>query len=238
MDVVLYEKPLRIELAGTDLIVNGGKHPRSARTLGEMRKVLREYHEEAADVELYYMYRDVYRQGDIRFDITVIPAKMLGNEYVKTKGHYHPGSEEGPAYPEVYQVLRGNAEFIMQKKNRNGSVDAMIVSAQEGDVVLVPPGWGHVTANKGENTLVLANLVYGGFESLYQEYEENQGAAFYYLKGGQIAQNTNYMVHENEQLSPADVDKRYGFSSEDLLAEFASDPKKFEFLKKPLLLES
>jgi len=139
MDVVLYEKPLRIELSGTELVVNGGKHPMSKRTLGEMRKVLREYHEEAADVELYYMYRDVYSQGDIRFDITVIPAKMLGNEYVKTKGHYHPGSEDGPAYPEVYQVLRGTVEFIMQKRNRNGSVDAMIVSAQEGDTVLFSP---------------------------------------------------------------------------------------------------
>ena len=237
MDVVLYEKPLRIELSGTELVVNGGKHPMSKRTLGEMRKVLREYHEEAADVELYYMYRDVYSQGDIRFDITVIPAKMLGNEYVKTKGHYHPGSEDGPAYPEVYQVLRGTVEFIMQKRNRNGSVDAMIVSAQEGDTVLIPPGWGHVSINKGETTLVMANLVYSGFESLYKEYEENQGAAFYYLKGGQIVQNTNYIVHENEQVSVAELNKRYGFSSEDILSDFASNPKKFEFLKKPSLIE-
>src|SRR4030042_1700651 len=194
MDAVLYEKPLRIELAGTELFVNGGKHPGSARTMGQMRKVMREYHDEAADGALYYMYRDVFKREGIRFDITVIPPRMIGGEYVKTLGHYHPGSEDGPAYPEVYQVLRGTAEYIMQKKNRNGSVDAMIVSAQEGDILIIPPGWGHVSINRGEATLVMANLVYEGFESLYKEYEDNQGAAFYYLKDGQIVQNTNYVV--------------------------------------------
>ncbi|MEW6748230.1 MAG: glucose-6-phosphate isomerase family protein [Candidatus Micrarchaeota archaeon] len=236
MDAVLYEKPLRIELAGTDLFVNEGKHPKSIRTMGQMRKVLRQYHDEAADVPLYYMFRDVFKREGIRFDITVIPARIIGDEYVKTFGHYHPGSEDGPAYPEVYQVVRGNAEFIMQKRNRNGSVDTMIVAAKEGEVILIPPEWGHVSINRGENTLVLANLVYEGFESLYKEYEENQGAAFYYLKEGQMTQNTNYVVHENKQLSAAKINESYGFSSKDILAEFYADPRRFEFLKKPGLL--
>ena len=236
MDVVLYEKPRRIELVGTELLVDGEKHPKSVRTLGQMRVVMQEFHEEAADVELYYMYRDVYHQGDLRFDITIIPQKVLGGEYAKTKGHYHPGSEDGSAYPEIYQVLRGKAEFILQKKNRNGSVDSMLIDAKEGDVVLIPPNYGHVTVNKGEATLVMSNLVYSGFDSLYQEYAENKGAAFYYMEGGQIKQNTNYIVHLNEQISPEKLNKRYEFSCDDILNEFVLDPKKFEFLKKPSLI--
>ena len=48
--------------------------------------------------ELYYMYRNVARCEDrriierhgLRFDITLIPPGMIGQEYNKTVGHYHP----------------------------------------------------------------------------------------------------------------------------------------------------
>ncbi len=233
MDMVLYEKPLRVELVGSNLFVNGGRHPRSVRTLAQMRKVMMGFNEDASPIELYYMYRSVYVNEDIRFDITVIPALAVGGECAKTHGHYHPGSEDGLAYPEVYQVLRGNAAFILQKKNRNGSVDAMVIDARDGDVVLLPPGWGHVSVNKGETTLVLSNLVYDRFESLYGDYEESQGAAYYYTKDGEIVQNTNYIVQKNEHLSAKELNEKYGFSCKDLLSEFQAEPKKFEFLKKP-----
>jgi glucose-6-phosphate isomerase len=166
----------------------------------------------------------------------VIPPLVVGGEFAKTHGHYHPGSEDGSAYPEVYQVLRGRAEFIMQRKNRNGSVDTMAIDARDGEVVLLPPGWGHVTINKGADTLVLGNLVYDHFGAAYTEYEDNQGAAFYYTKDGELIQNTNYIVQKNEQLSAAELNKRYHFQCKDILAEFAADPKRFEFLKKPGLL--
>ncbi|MFH0737649.1 MAG: glucose-6-phosphate isomerase family protein [Candidatus Micrarchaeota archaeon] len=236
MDVVLYEKPLKIELAGTNLFVNGGRHPRSVRTLAQMRKVMMDFNEDASALELYYMYRSVYVHEGIRYDITLIPPMVVGGERAKTHGHYHPGSEDGLAYPEVYQVLRGHAKFIMQKKNRNGSVDAMVVDARDGDAVLLPPGWGHVTVNKGEDLLVLGNLVYDHFGSVYSEYEELQGAAFYYAKDGELIQNTNYIVQKNEQISAKELNRRYGFECKDLLSEFTADPKRFEFLKKPGLL--
>ena len=232
MATVLYEKPIRIELAGYNLLVNGDSHPKTARTLSRMKKVMMSPAEDI-DLDMYYMYRNVYRSSDIRFDITVIPPFAIRKECAKTFGHYHPGSEDGLAYPEVYQVLRGSAVFILQKKNRNGSVDASVVYADEGDVILLPPGYGHVSINRGENPLVLSNLVYDRFESLYADYEESQGGAYYYLKDGELVQNTNYIVQKSEQITPKTLDERYGFKCKDLLSEFAEHPKKFEFLKKP-----
>jgi glucose-6-phosphate isomerase len=160
--------------------------------------------------DMYYMYRNVCKKDDIRFDITAIPALEVKGECAKTHGHYHPGSEEGLAYPEVYQVLYGSAVFIMQKRNRNGSVDVMIVDAKEKDVVLLPAGYGHVSVNSGEDMLVLGNVVYDRFSSLYDDYDENQGAAYYYLKGGELVQNSNYIVQRNERImdSPAAIYSR------------------------------
>ncbi|MEW6721991.1 MAG: glucose-6-phosphate isomerase family protein [Candidatus Micrarchaeota archaeon] len=236
MDTVLYEKPMRVELVGTILFVQGSQTKKTTRTLSQMQKTLMSPPTGIPEVDMYYMYRNVYKADDIRFDVTVIPSTSIKGECAKTHGHYHPGSEEGPAYPEVYQVLRGQASFVLQKKNRNGSVDVMVVNAGEGDAVLLPPGWGHVSVNRGDDVLVLSNLVYDRFESLYSEYEDNQGAAYYIMKDGELVHNTNYIVHEMERLSAKELASRHGFSCGDLLQEFHADPRKFGFLKSPKLL--
>jgi len=236
MNMVLYETPRKIELVGYNLFVDGKAHPRTTRNLREMKKTLLRYSEEFGNVDAYYMYRNVYKAGEMRFDITVIPTIQFGDEYPKTHGHYHPKSEDGLAYPEIYQVLRGSATFIMQKRNRDGSVDAMIVKAGEGDVILIPPGYGHVTVNDGSDPLVLSNLVYDRFDSLYREYAENQGAAYYYLSDGQFVQNANYIIRRSERIDAKTLAATYGFSCKDILVEFDGQPEKFTFLEKPKLL--
>ncbi len=233
MDIALYEKPLKIQLVGVNLFVNGNQHPKTVRTLGQMKATMMSFKEYAANLDMYFMYRSVYKHDGIRFDITVIPALDIEGECAKTHGHYHPKSEDGLEYPEVYQVLRGSAVFILQKKHRSGNVDALIVHAKEGDTVLLPPGWGHVSINDGETTLVLANLVCDKFESLYDEYDENRGAAYYFLKGGEVQQNQNYVIQGSGHMQAAELNQRYGFASKDILAEFFSHPEKFEFLLKP-----
>ena len=238
MDIVLYDKPMHIELIGYNLFVNGNQHPKSVRTVSQMAKTLMRsiQLDELENFDMYYMYRNVYKEAGMRFDITVMPSKPVGDECSKTHGHYHPKSEDGLAYPELYQVLHGRAEFILQKKNKNGSVDAALVSAKEREVVLLPPGYGHVSVNSGDDVLVLSNLVYDRFDSLYQDYETNRGAAYYYLKEGEIVQNTSYIVERNERVTAKEFNIRYKFECKDILSEAHIEPGKFAFLQKPSLL--
>jgi glucose-6-phosphate isomerase len=238
MDMVLYEKPLKIELTGYLLFVNGSQHQKTVRTVPQMLKTLmgRPDLESLETLDMYFMYRNVMKKDGMRFDITLIPPMGIAGEAPKTHGHYHPKSEDGLTYPEVYQVLNGRAVFILQKKNRNGSVDVSIVSAKARDVVLIPSGYGHVTVNSGSDALVLANAVYDMFEPMYHEFDENRGAAYYYLKDGSIVQNGIYVVEKNERLTAEELNARYGFACADLLSELHDHPQKFEFLKKPRLL--
>ncbi|MDY6768809.1 MAG: glucose-6-phosphate isomerase family protein, partial [Candidatus Nanohaloarchaea archaeon] len=116
------------------------------RMLDEMREMLldQEWAAQADNQALYYMYRDLYREehrdtieaNDLRFDITVIPPKRLGREYVKTKGHYHPEAEHGVPYPEIYEVMAGKAHYLLQKRDESGAVvDVVVVTAGAGDKV-------------------------------------------------------------------------------------------------------
>ncbi len=234
MKSILYEKPIKIELIDNVLFVDGKQHPRDTRTLSQMRSVLKD--DVPGDNDVYYMYRNIHKKNNIRYDITLILPDALGSECAKTHGHYHPQSEDGKSYPEIYQVLKGSALFILQKKNPTGTVDVIVVDANEGDVVLMPPDYGHISINKGNTPLVMANLVYEKFESEYGDVKGNKGAAYYYTTDHQLVQNPSYLVNKNSRISAGELCKRYKIDSKDILAEFLENQEKFDYLKKPGLL--
>lgn len=237
----LYEKPIRIEFNNEKINVNGQSFPYTARKLSEMKTVMRGDVDIdlAGNQEVYHMYREITKNNNIRYDITVIPAKIIEKEYNKTYGHYHPIAEENLTYPEIYQVLLGKAVFILQKPNRNGSVDVKIINAKTGEVVLIPPGYGHVTINpENKETLVLANLVSSLFESEYTEYKKNRGAAYYYMNGGEIVQNPQYIIQKTERLNASEMNEKIGLPYKDLLKEFTENPDAFRFLNKPAIVFS
>lgn len=138
--------------------------------------------------ELYYMYRGIEEKDSLRYDITIIPAKMMGNEFVKTKGHYHVSS-----WQEVYTVLEGEAIYLLQKRDQNGNIeDVYAVKAQKGDFIIMPSFYGHVTINSSKTqNLKMANWISPDCKSEYSDYENLQGACYYYTENGWI-KNENY----------------------------------------------
>jgi len=177
---------------------NGALPAPGIRTIRDMRAVLAVPACVASD-PLYYMYRDLARSATdrrwlidhrLRYDITVIPPRDLCGEHVKTKGHYHPENPAGTGYPELYEVLEGTAQFLLQTRKPD---DVVLIFADTGARVIVPPGYGHITINPSpDTTLVLANLVSTEFESEYGEYEALHGAAYYVMSDGRITRNPHY----------------------------------------------
>ncbi len=234
----IYEFPMKIELDGTKLLVDEKEITPSVRMLSEMKDVLLKdvNIEKTGDLEMYYMFRDIYRKDGMRYDITFIPYKEIAGECSKTYGHCHPIAEEKLTYPEIYQVLSGRALFILQKELSSAATVVTLVDAKKGDVVLIPPNHCHVSINPGPEDLLLANIVADDFKSIYQHFKENKGAAYYYTANGELIQNTNYIVEKNERINAQELNKRYEFECRDLLEEFHKNPEKFEFLKKPGLI--
>jgi glucose-6-phosphate isomerase len=147
---------------------------------------------------LYVMYRDLALAPEdrewlatnrLRYDITVITPRDLCGELAKTKGHHHPVSPSGVPYPEIYEVLEGRAHYLLQKKDLS---DIIMVHAGKSDLVVVPPGYGHVTINPGTSDLVMANLVSSSFTSEYRDYERLRGGAYYEMSGGKMIKNPRY----------------------------------------------
>lgn len=159
------------------------------RYLSELEKVV--YDKEwflSADknIELYQMYRMLKIENGLRYDITTIPPRMLGEEFIKTKGHIHAGF-----YGEVYVVLEGEGFYFAQKGDENSIEDVFVVHGKKGDVILIPAGYGHVTINSSSQELKTANWVAEKDKGNFEPFERNQGACYYYLKTGWV-KNLHY----------------------------------------------
>jgi glucose-6-phosphate isomerase, archaeal len=155
------------------------------RRLKDVKKVIfdKEWLKKANDFELYYMYRGMKKKDNLRYDITVIPPKMLGKEFVKTKGHYHLGKNG-----EIYIVLKGEALYLVQLKasKKDEIKDVYAVKAKKGDVVVIPPFYGHITINPSRKKLEMANWMDDKCQSDYSFFEQMNGACYFYTKNGWI----------------------------------------------------
>jgi glucose-6-phosphate isomerase len=168
------------------------------RTMNQMRTVLASPSCDSC-CQLYYMYRDLaktdedwewFHRHHLRYDLTVIPPADLCGERIKTKGHYHPANPAGVGYPEIYEVLEGRAQYLLQSRRLD---EVIIIDAAAGDLVIIPSGYGHTTINPSpDKTLAMANIVSTEFESEYGEYESLHGAAYYIMTSGMVARNPHY----------------------------------------------
>ncbi len=167
------------------------------RTIEDLRGVLADRNCRASG-PLYAMYRDLaltpghrgwLSEHGLRYDITIISPQNVCGEKAKTKGHYHPVNLSGTGYPEIYEVLEGSAHYLLQRRDLS---DVVMIRAEKGDHVIVPPFYGHVTINAGMTDLIMANIVSSEFSSEYTDYEARNGAAYYEFADGNIVTNPAY----------------------------------------------
>ncbi len=235
---------VKCDRMGKELLFYGKVHHPDVRMLRDMDEVVydKEWLSLQGDMELYYMYRDLSRNESdhkkifdnrLRYDITIIPAAMLGDEYIKTAGHYHPpvpGHEI--SYAELYQVLEGEAIYLLQKAEGDIVTDVVVCKAKAGDLVLVPPDYGHITINSSDRSLKMANWVCRDFSSLYEPVKKLFGGAYYLLKSGFIKNPDYQEVPEIRYVKPREYPEAGLFCGNDMYY-MVNDIGKLGFLTDP-----
>ena len=224
------------------------------RTGADMQSVLHNQKNCKLDPDLicYEMYRDRYateqdhvwlQERSLRYDVTVIFPHIICGEYNKTKGHYHPVCFHDLTYPELYEVISGQAIYLLQKQDLS---DIVAVHAKAGEAVLIPPNYGHVTINPSiSETLVMANIVSSQFESIYGDYEERCGAAYHYLSDETFVKNSAYpgsipplrTVYACDMKMPSEFPKApiYAIIKNEVGAAFFQNPSTHQEKLKDLL---
>jgi glucose-6-phosphate isomerase len=213
------------------------------RHLEDFKDVLAPNSPLAGPKDAYFMYRDVgwpddkkmFRQRNYRYDITTLQAGVIGRELLKTVGHYHPiipGTNV--TYPEVYEVISGRAHYICQKVDGNRVLEFFVVEALPGQKVVIPPGYGHITINPGDEPLVMSNVTADGFKSIYKPLEELDGGAYYELEDFTWEKNKNYDELSVPKWARANEVPEFGLTeAKPLYVSITENPDKFDYLLNP-----
>jgi len=240
---------LLLQLRGNQVLVGDDVQPviPAVRRLADARYAFCD--EAAAGMdELYYMYRDVARcvdkpvllQHGLRFDVTLIPPGLIGQEFNKTVGHYHPLKPgTSVTYPEVYEVLHGEATYLLQRPCAGGVDDVVAIKATAGDKVVIPPGYGHITINAGTETLLMSNWVASDFESVYADYKALRGGAYYLVSESGLAQwrpNPRYAKNAPLRFAGTKDYPEFGLTSlEPMYNLILKEPALLKFVTQPEL---
>jgi glucose-6-phosphate isomerase len=198
---------------------------------------------------VYDMYRGVclaqdkekFRAADLRFDITVFHPGLLGKEFCKTIGHYHPADPSGVRYPETYEVIKGKILFLVQKMDEayENILDFFAVEANEGDDVIFPPGYGHFAINQTNEIAITSNWSEANFKSEYEPVKKFHGAAYYTTKrenGTEFVPNKNYKnIPELKKLKLKEIPEFGLIKGEPSYISGQKNPNMLEYLIKPEL---
>ena len=179
------------------------QNPYAARSHKEMQDVLMS--PDATGPEIHYY---MIRGGNKKTNITVWEPGKVGDEYIKSYGHYHVGDLE-----ETYTILQGTGIIILQKRKVDASgnpIDNEIESfetksVKAGDKVFIPSGMGHLAINTGTTWFVTSdtspvnfdekNAVAAPGHADYAPFKKLHGAAYYVVeKNGEpsLVKNPNY----------------------------------------------
>ena len=222
-----------------EIEIAGRKFKADVRFAKDLIPVLAFPNELKEDFPAYFMFRDTFyseedwkkiKRYNLRYDITVIPPNKIGDEFIKTYGHYHPIAENNVSYPEIYEILEGEALLVLQRKTNDEVDDVIVVKAEKGDKVIIPPNYGHVTINPIEKELKMSNWVFRNFKSIYEPYTEKRGACYYYTTNGWI-KNENY--EKLPEIRFAKPNYEFLIAKNESMYSLINNVKKLEFLWKP-----
>lgn len=199
------------------------------RLLEEMLPVLKnpESVKKPKNTVIYDMYRGVKILDELRYDVTFFYPEILGDEYMKTFGHYHDNCTM-----EISEVLEGSIWGILQRyRNKPNEIeDVYLVEAKKGEKIVSPAGFGHVTINPTSESAICSNWINKKSKSDYMQYKKLHGACFYFTKKGK-EKNKNYKkIPELIKLRPKEIPKT-GITFDKPLVDYSN--KELDFLNNP-----
>lgn len=175
----------------------------AARTYEKMQDVLMDPKAPGSQIQ-YHMVRG----GSDQRNITIWEPGLVGNEYIKTYGHYHVGKLD-----ETYWIIFGEGIVLLQKraKDTQGNYlddeieEAYAVHVKPGDALFIPSEWGHLVANISKTYFVTADDSPVNFDEVnpvafpghadYEAVKRMQGFCYYIVEeNGQptLVKNTKY----------------------------------------------
>jgi glucose-6-phosphate isomerase len=216
------------------------------RRLDDIRKSLRDPHCEGPET-VYAIAMDVGKKEHqalleklhLLFGVVTYAAGKLGDEPVRSQGHIHKVSTlSGWSTPEIYEIWAGRAVIYMQESAKDNPGRCFAVEAGPGEVVVVPPGWTHITVSADpEQPLTFGAWCERDYGFEYDDVRAHNGLAWFPVIGytGKIEWKPNPMYRHSELQvkAPADYSSLGIEKGKPIYTQFEENERRFSFVPFP-----
>ena len=184
-------------------------------------------------------HREELRKRMLLFGVVTYAAGRLGKEPVRSQGHIHRvAAHSGWSPPEIYEIWAGRAIVYMQESTSDDPGPCFAVTAEPGQIVVVPPGWAHATLSASPDV----PLTFGawcdrdyGFE--YEQVRAHRGLAWYacFDDHGRLAwhRNASYIPTELSLGAARDYPELGLQKDSPIYAQFEKDPETVQWVSEP-----
>ncbi|MCG2462365.1 hypothetical protein K8352_16510 [Flavobacteriaceae bacterium F89] len=188
-------------------------------------------------------HQSLLKELHLLFGVVTYASGRLGNEPIRSQGHIHSRSAYagGWSTPEVYEIWEGKAIIYMQETANDNPGKCYAIHAAPGDIVVVPPFWAHATISADSETpLTFGAWCNRNYSFEYDEVRAHNGLAWYPVyKHGQLTwqANKNYDRSGLIEKSPESYSELGIQQEKSIYSIFEEDPKIFEYVPRPYLIE-
>ena len=216
------------------------------RRLGDMNELFVDAHDVPLDFPLYYMYNGIYRkmhekffkEGNVKYEYTVLPALTFNDEFLKAHGHIHTIRPiKNTRHVEIYEILHGEGYFQMFREVE-GILQVILMKVKPGDRFLIPGDYFHLSINTGKTPLIFGDLITNEAANDYGPLKVKKGAPFFAMKRENervgFVFNPNYGSTRFE-VSYVDIDSlpwENPVADLPLYAHFITHPEAFAYLNR------
>jgi glucose-6-phosphate isomerase len=125
-------------------------------------------------------YRDL-SQRHLLFGVVTYASGKLGKEPIRSQGHIHAiSASTNYSTAEVYEIWKGHCIVLMQETADDDPGRVFAVSGKVGDVIVVPPGWAHMTINAdSSNSMTFGAWCIRNYGFEYGAVRQHHGLAYY-----------------------------------------------------------
>lgn len=188
------------------------------------------------------IHRTELEKRMLLFGVVTYAGGRLGCEPIRSQGHIHKiSAHSGWSPPEIYEIWQGKAIVYMQEYADDCPGRCFAVYAEEGDVVVVPPGWAHATISADPKQM----LTFGawcdreyGFE--YEKVRAHGGLAWYplYTEEDKLTWSANpkYAASMLEKKRPRQYRELNILPKIPIYSQFEQDFERFQFVSQPGIL--
>jgi glucose-6-phosphate isomerase len=226
---------------------------RIEKTVGQMIGLLADEEDLDLSERFYDVYRGIYQPEDrdlfrnykFQYDITVVMGGLVNGECKKTSGHFHGyNPQRSHTYPEVYEVIYGNALYVLQKAEdfeadfQNMEIqDVILVNVDAGETIIIPPDYGHCSINIGNGPMIFSNLAYEPCPIHYDAIRFHHGMSYYIFNENEnvtIKRNKNYSELPEPKFARIKQNRDLGIEfGKPVYQSFLENPAAFDFLGNP-----